>query len=676
MNKFFYARLAAVNMRKNARVYVPYLLTCIFTVAAYYMISALSVNPGIEDMELGSGTLRVVLGLGVWVVSLFACIFIFYTNSFLMKRRKKEIGLYNVLGMGKGHLSRMIFYETVYIGAISLVVGTLLGVLLDKAAFLVLANLMEAEVPLGFYVSWGSIWNAILLFGILFFLIFLNSLRQIHLTNPIELLRGGQMGEKEPKTRWLLAIIGIGLLGWGYWLAVSITNPVQAVTLFFFAVILVIVGTYCLFTAGSIAILKVLRKNRRFYYKPNHFIAVSGMIYRMKQNAVGLANICVLSTMVLVMVSSTFSMYVGMEDMLEKTYSRDMEFLIRGDSQYLGEAAAEVVDDILQEEDAEAENILTYTYLNSSAQKIGSTYEIDPSKKNNGAAVTEYCTITFVTLEEYNRVMGTQKSLEEGEILLYTPEEELQGDTFSLGDTSWKIGETLTEFPDNTAAAVMMTTHIGVVVKDWETLLQIETMQRWPDADYEGYSDIECAYSFDLKNGDSQQEAAIYENLIYAFEPTSQLLAEKGGTLAMTRVYYNAQERSIYMSLIGGLLFVGIFLGTLFVMATILIIYYKQISEGYDDKERFTIMEKVGMDKREIRRTIRSQVLTVFFLPLIMAGIHTAFAFPMIGRILQLMALQNQGLYVLCTVVSFLVFAVLYGIIYTLTARTYYKIVS
>lgn len=676
MNKFFYARLAAINIRKNARVYVPYLLTCIFTVAAYYMISALSANPGIEDIELGSGTLRVVLGLGVWVVALFAYVFIFYTHSFLIKRRKKEMGLYNVLGMGKGHLSRMIFYETVYMGIISLVIGTLFGVLLDKAAFLVLASLMEAEVPLGFYVSWGSIWNTIALFGVLFFLIFLNSLRQIHLTNPIELLRGGQMGEKEPKTRWLLAIIGAALLGTGYWIAVTITNPVQAVTLFFFAVILVILGTYCLFTAGSIALLKLLRKNRRFYYKPNHFIAISGMIYRMKQNAVGLANICVLSTMVLVMVSSTFSMYVGMEDMIQRLYPRDIEFLIRGDSQYLGEAAAEVVDDILQEEGLEAENVLTYTYLNTNAQKIDGTYEIDPSKLSGGTAVAEYYTITFVTLDEYNRAMKTQKSLEDGEILLYAPEEELEGDAFPLGETSWKIRETLHEFPENTAAAVMMTTHIGVVVKDWNTLLQMETMQRWADADYESYSDIECAYSFDLKNGSYEQESAVYEKLLYAFESTSQALAEKGGTLTMTRVYQSSQERAIYMGLVGGLLFVGVFLGALFVMATILIIYYKQISEGYDDKERFTIMEKVGMDKREIRRTIRSQVLTVFFLPLIMAGVHTAFAFPMIGRILQLMALQNFWLYVLCTVVSFLVFAVLYGIIYLLTARTYYKIVS
>ena len=676
MSKFFYAKLAATNIRKNAQIYLPYLLTCIFTVAAYYMMGALSVNPGIDDLEVGSGSLRVTLGLGVWVVSLFACIFIFYTNSFLMKRRKKEIGLYNVLGMGKGHLSRMIFYETVYLAVISLVVGLGLGILLDKAAFLTLANLMDAAVPLGFYISLGSMRSALLLFGVLFFLIFLNSLRQIHLTNPIELLHGGQMGEKEPKARWLLALIGLAMLGTGYWIAVTITNPVQALTLFFVAVILVILGTYCLFTAGSIAILKLLRKNRSFYYKPNHFIAVSGMIYRMKQNAVGLANICVLSTMVLVMVSSTFSMYIGMEDMIEKTYPRDMEFMFEGDSEDVGEIFAEKLDEVLQQEKIEIENVLSYTYLNASAQKIDNRYVIDPSKQDNGMAVGEYCTITFITLEEYNRVMGTEKTLGEGEILLYFPEEKNTDAVFPLEEENWKVRERISEFPDNMAASVMMTTHIGVVVQDQETLLRMEKMQKWPGTDEEEKTELDCCYSFDLREDDPKLEEKIADQVSYSFSSLYQEVAEKGGSLDRIRYYQKSQEKSLIMGVVGGLLFVGVFLGALFIMATILIIYYKQISEGYDDKDRFTIMEKVGMDKQEIRRTIRSQVLTVFFLPLLMAGVHTAFAFPMISRILQLLALQNIGLYILCTVISYLIFVVIYSVIYLLTARTYYKIVS
>lgn len=675
MNKFFYAKLAGMNIRKNARVYVPYLLTCIFTVAAYYMMRALAANPGIDNMQLGSGSLRVCLNLGVWVISLFAYIFIFYTNSFLMKRRKKEIGLYNVLGMGKGHLSRMIFYETVYIAVASLIVGLMLGILLDKAAFLVLANLLEAEIPLGFFVSIDAIKEGILLFGILFLLIFLNSLRQIHLTNPIELLRGGQVGEKEPKARWLLALLGVVLLGSGYWIAVTITNPVQAFTLFFVAVILVILGTYCLFTAGSIAILKMLRKNRRFYYKTNHFIAISGMIYRMKQNAVGLANICVLSTMVLVMVSSTCSMYFGMEDMIENTYARDLEVRVHSNTESIGDIIQPVVENIVKEQGATPENVVQYSYLNCDAQKIGSVYEIRPEKLDNGMSVSEYYTITFMTLDDYNQAMGTQKTLNDGEILLYTGENTYEGEKFSLADETLKIGEKVTEFPPNAAAAIMMTSHLGVVVKDFEDLLKMETLQRMPNVDYGDYSDLQYSYAFDL-DGSPELKQAVEQKLNESYPVLEDAVTQAGGNFRSLNVSAKVTERSLYLGLVGGLLFVGVFLGTLFIMATILIIYYKQISEGYDDKDRFTILEKVGMDKREIRRTIRSQVLTVFFLPLLMAGIHTVFAFPMIYRILQLLALQNVSLYLLCTAVSFLIFAVIYGIIYALTARTYYKIVS
>lgn len=675
MNKFFYAKLAGMNIRKNARVYVPYLLTCIFTVAAYYMMRALAANPGIDNMQLGSGSLRVCLNLGVWVISLFAYIFIFYTNSFLMKRRKKEIGLYNVLGMGKGHLSRMIFYETVYIAVASLIVGLMLGILLDKAAFLVLANLLEAEIPLGFFVSIDAIKEGILLFGILFLLIFLNSLRQIHLTNPIELLRGGQVGEKEPKARWLLALLGVVLLGSGYWIAVTITNPVQAFTLFFVAVILVILGTYCLFTAGSIAILKMLRKNRRFYYKTNHFIAISGMIYRMKQNAVGLANICVLSTMVLVMVSSTCSMYFGMEDMIENTYARDLEVRVHSNTESIGDILQPVVEDIVKKQGATPENVVQYSYLNCDAQKIGSMYEIRPEKLDNGMSVSEYYTITFMTLDDYNQAMGTRKTLDDGEILLYTGEKTYEGEEFSLADKTLKIREKVTEFPPNAAAAIMMTSHLGVVVKDFEDLLEMEALQRMPDVDYGDYSDLQYSYAFDL-DGSPELKQAVEQKLDESYQVLEDVVTQAGGNFRSLNISAKVTERSLYLGLVGGLLFVGVFLGTLFIIATILIIYYKQISEGYDDKDRFTIMEKVGMDKREIRRTIRSQVLTVFFLPLLMAGVHTVFAFPMIYRILQLLALQNVSLYLLCTAVSFLIFAVIYGIIYALTARTYYKIVS
>ena len=289
-------------------------------------------------------------------------------------------------------------------------------------------------------------------------------------------------------------------------------------------------------------------------------------------------------------------------------------------------------------------------------------------------AVSEYYAITFTTVDEYNKAMGTNKTLEDGEVLLYSGEGSYDGDIFPLTDENWKIREKLTEFPPNGAAAIMMTSHLGVVVKDFETLLELEKMQQFPGVDYSDYTNLQYSYAFDLDN--DAAEEAVTKKLNYSFEKLANEAAKSGGGLYMLNVVVKSNERAGYLGLVGGLLFVGVFLGTLFIMATILIIYYKQISEGYDDKERFTIMEKVGMDKREIRQTIRSQVLTVFFLPLIMAGVHTAFAFPMIYRILQLMALHNIGLYLLCTGITFLIFAVLYGLIYSLTARTYYKIIS
>jgi len=399
------------------------------------------------------------------------------------------------------------------------------------------------------------------------------------------------------------------------------------------------------------------------------------MIYRMKQNAVGLANICVLSTMVLVMVSSTCSMYFGMEDMIENTYARDLEVRVHSNTESIGDILQPVVEDIVKEQGATPENVVQYSYLNCDAQKIGSMYEIRPEKLDNGMSVSEYYTITFMTLDDYNQAMGTQKTLDDGEILLYTGEKTYEGEEFSLADKTLKIREKVTEFPPTAAAAIMMTSHLGVVVKDFEDLLEMEALQRMPDVDYGDYSDLQYSYAFDL-DGSPEFKQTVEQKLDESYQVLEDVVTQAGGNFRSLNVSAKVTERSLYLGLVGGLLFVGVFLGTLFIMATILIIYYKQISEGYDDKDRFTIMEKVGMDKREIRRTIRSQVLTVFFLPLLMAGVHTVFAFPMIYRILQLLALQNVSLYLLCTAVSFLIFAVIYGIIYALTARTYYKIVS
>ncbi len=672
-NKFFYAKLAAVSIRKNARLYLPYLLTCVFTVAAYYILAALSLNPGLENMVVGSQSTPTILSMGVAVVTLFAYVFIFYTNSFLMKRRKKEFGLYNVLGMGKGHLSWVIFFETLYLAVISLAVGLGLGILLDKAAFLTLARLLGAEVPLGFYVSWTSILHALVIFGALFLLIFLNSLRQLHFANPIELIKGSQMGEKEPKARWLLAFLGAACLTAGYWIAVTITNPLQVLSLFFVAVILVILGTYCLFTAGSIALLKLLRKNRKFYYTPRHFISVSGMLYRMKQNAVGLANICILSTMVLVILSTTFSMYFGLDDMIQNNYPRDMEVRVGTPGQDLQESLEESVNAILSQKGSGPENSFCYSWLSMDVRVVDGTFAVDRETIDQNLTAPSY-TLCVVTLQDYNRLMHTQKTLEDGEILLYTGSETYEGDHLRIGNTTYAIRERLEDFPPNGATAAAMNVRLCLVVKDWETLRAMNRMQNQGSGSLYG---IACSYYFDLpETGEAQNQIvdALYTGLSRSY---FDRVADQGnGDLQYLRISQQEEERGFYLGTVSGLLFIGVLLGGLFMMATILIIYYKQISEGYDDKERFAIMEKVGMDKGEVRQAVRSQVLTVFFLPLVVAGIHTAFAFPMISRLLKIMALQNTDFYIFCTVAVFLVFALCYGIIYALTARIYYRIVS
>ena len=381
MNRVFYPKLALINMRKNARMYIPYLLTCIGTVMMYFMIHSLSCNSGIKSLR-GSDSIRSMLGMGVWVTAIFAFIFLFYTNSFLIKGRKKEFGLYNILGMEKRHLSRIMFYETLCTAVISLGLGILAGILLNKLVYLGLVALLQCEIPLGFELSMVSLRDTLLLFAILYLLIFINSFRQIHLAKPVELLSGGQIGEKEPKAKWLLALAGVLCLGGGYYIAVSTENPVAAISLFFVAVVLVIIGTYLLFTAGSIALLKLLRKNKRYYYRTRAFISVSGMMYRMKQNAAGLANICILSTMVLVMLSSTLSMYLGMENMLNTRYARSIMITAWDYDEASIQKIKGMVGTILDNQGAQAEEILDYTLLNFSGMQEGDFFNTDTSSVN------------------------------------------------------------------------------------------------------------------------------------------------------------------------------------------------------------------------------------------------------------------------------------------------------
>lgn len=660
MKMSFYPKLAAGNMKKNARTYVPYMLTCIITVAMYYIVKSLSQNPGVKEM-IGGGYLSELMFIGSHVVALFAVIFLFYTNSFLVKRRKKEFGVFNILGMEKRHLAWVLGWETAYLALGSLVLGLLLGIIMDKAMYLLVGKIIGGGVPLGFFVSARVIGQTVQIFAVIFLLICINAIRQVHVADPIALLQAGNAGEKEPSTRWLLALAGLVSVGGGYYIAVTVSDPVASLLLFFVAVVLVIIGTYLLFTAGSIALLKILRKNRKYYYRTRHFVSVSGMIYRMKQNAVGLANICVLSTMVLVMVSTTTSLMIGMEDVVRERYPADIMVYFKEDAPQGNQAYIEAIRALQRERGLAVKNEMAYLYLGLSASH---EYKYEESHEIGVTSALDYMDELFlITLDDYNAVMKERKTLEEDEVMVYSNRTSFDIPVFRLLGREYRVAEKLDSFVGNGQYSAYISNTVYIVVPDREALLEIYDAQR--ELLGENARGIRQVYGFDM-DADEEEQNAFYNDLLDCMA--------QNGISAVTEA--RAEAKSSFISLYGGLFFIGVFLGVLFVMATVLIIYYKQISEGYDDRERFSIMQKVGMSRDEVKSAIHSQVVTVFFLPLIVAGIHVTAAFPLISKLLVLMQLTNTKLFIACTGACFLVFAVMYVFVYNLTARTYYRIVS
>lgn len=660
MRKGFYVKLAADNIKKNSKTYIPYILTCIITVAMFYIIKALSLNDGLNNMR-GAAVISSILELGNYVVGFFAFIFLFYTNSFLMKRRKKDFGIFNILGMEKRHLSKVLALETLYVTAISLVLGLIIGIALDKVMYLSIIKILQADVTLGFYISTKAILTTLIFFGIIFLCIFLNSLRQIHLAKPIELLKSGKVGEKEPKTKWIMTIVGVICLGAGYYIAVTTQNPIAALELFFVAVILIIVGTYFLFVAGSVALLKILRKNKHYYYQTKHFTTISGMIYRMKQNAVGLANICILSTMVLVMISSTSSLMIGMEDVIHTRYPFDIAVYSEETEEEKNAQIIENIRQIMEKHDIRIQNEMQYSYLSFAAIQENNNYIIP--KERELSDLNQLSEVFFITLDDYNKTYHTNCTLSDNEILIYSARKKMNDTTITVLDKTFDIKGKLNTSIANGALASNIANPVQIVVKDAETLYEMYEKQK---ALYqESPSSVEQFYGFDVNTNDDAQKV-LYNEI--------RQMLEDGNFICQSECRASAREN--FMSLYGGLFFLGIFLGSLFIMATILIIYYKQISEGYDDKERFSIMQNVGMSHAEVKRSIHSQILTIFFLPLIMAGMHVAFTFPIVKRLLALLNLANTVLYIACTIGCFILFTIVYAVIYSLTAKTYYRIVS
>ena len=660
MKTGFYLRLAINNIRKNSRTYFPYILTCAVTIMMFYMVKSLSLNPGIKKLT-GADIIVYTMGLGSRIIGLFAVIFLFYSNSFLMKRRKKEFGLFNILGMEKKHLAKVLFLEALIVVLISLCLGFVFGIALDKFMFLVISKIISGDIVLGFFISTEAIRTTVVLFCVIYALIYGKSVLTIGFSKPIELLRGGSVGEKEPKAKWVLALLGVAMLGVAYYIALTIKNPIMSLNAFFGAVILVIIATYLLFTAGSIAVLKLMRKNKRFYYQSKHFISVSGMIYRMKQNAAGLANICILSTMVLVMVSSTTSLMVGLNDIQHTRYPNNICIYSRETDDVRNDGMVKMVDNICYEMEVPLTDKIRYSFMTFSVVQFGDTFETDDSNLDTLAAMSGIRILVFIPLSDYNTFAGEYRELSDHGVLLYSTREKYTEPVMHLFGQEWHIAEQLKEYTANGVSESNIASSYYCIVRDEDFDALMETAKR----ELGVYCHPYVYYGLDMKV-DKATERELYDRI------RSDLYAYEFNGYAESR----QAEWTSAIGLYGGFFFLGIFLGILFIMAAVLIIYYKQISEGYDDRERFIIMRKVGMTKAEIKRTIRSQVLTVFFLPLTLAGIHVAVAFPMISLILAVLMMTNVKLYLICTVVCFLVFTGMYVVVYSLTARTYYKIVS
>ena len=667
MRKGLFIKLAVSNIKRNKGTYIPYMITCICCIAMTYMMFFVTQSKDLSVQVPDSVMVTSIMFLGIAVIYIFSFIFLLYSNNFVMKRRQKEIGLYNILGLEKGHIMKMMAVETLFTSVISIIGGIAVGILGSKLALLLLLKILHVPAQLGFYVCVpGIVVCAVLFLPVVIVTLFRN-VHRVRLSQPIELLRSGNTGEREPKAKWLMALLGFICLGSGYYIAVTTKSPVTALGLFFAAVLLVMAGTYLLFTAGSIAVLKVMRWKKSFYYKIKNFTSISGMIYRMKQNAMGLASICILSTGVLLMLSTTVSLNMGIEDSLSDMFPYDAGFTFNHVTFEEVPRLRNAFDEAVEKEKVPYEEKITQVVLDISVARNGNDMEI-LTRDTAASANVEY--LTVVPEEEYEKISGKTVELKPGEILAF--QENGGKGNISLNGVTYKVKEWLKEKPTYERGNNIFYKTTIVVTK--EDLQKMDALQKELVGKDRGYLKLE--FGLYIEGG---KEADIkYGNLIREdLEPLTETL--KGEEDSVSPWFQSSIREEHYRSfytLNGGLLFLGIFLGFIFLVGAGMIIYYKQMSEGYEDKERFEIMQKVGMSRKEVKSAIRRQILMVFFLPLLMAVLHIIMAFPMISRLLGLLGMMNTELYILCTAGTIVVFAVIYAAIYMCTAKSYYKIVE
>lgn len=667
-----YPRLAFNSIQKNKKLYTPYILTCIGMIMMFYIVCFLA-NSEITGTLMGASAVKLIMLLGSIVMAVFSMVFLFYTNSFLIKRRKKEFGLYNILGMGKANLSKVLICESLTIGAISIICGLFLGVLFSKLSELLFVNILGGEINFDFKIDFTVVKYTVILFAVIFLFLLINTLKQIKSSQPIELLRSESAGEKPPKANHLFAIAGIVLLIMAYAIAVSVQTSIEALLWFFVAVVMVIIATYLLFIAGSVTFCKILQKNKNYYYKTNHFVSVSSMIYRMKRNGAGLASICIICTMVLVMISTTVCLYFGGEDSMQKRYPRN--FLITLSSTQLDnlyssdtELLKETANNTAADNGYTPENILDYSYASFDAALLEDN-KVMPLV-TNPTTVQNIIKVYIVSVDEYNKITGENETLTENQAMICPTRFSFKSPTLQLGDNNeYTITKKLKEFVDNGDAFKQINPVLYIVVPDIEKATAAAYSKL---ADFQGDKLVTFSrvYGYDIPCDYEEQEkiAEVYIDNLLNVKYNKELI----------NCFFECSsiERTEFIELFGGLFFLGILLGIVFIFAAVLIIYYKQVSEGYEDQSRFEIMQKVGMNKTEIKKSINSQVLTVFFIPLAMSAIHVIFAMPLIYKILILLSGTTTLTLILTTLACFAVFALFYITVYIITSKAYYQIVS
>lgn len=675
MNASFYFKIAKTNIKNNRKIYFPYILTSICMVMIMYVVSFLANDPMIAKKFAGGATLQGLLKLGVYIIMIFSALFLFYTNSFITKRRKREFGLMSVLGMGKKNISLVMLWENIIVDFTSIAVGLVLGLLLSKLAQGVLFNILgESAAPLDFSVNLTDMLMTVLVFLVIFAVIFFDSIRQITFTNTIDLLHSSNKGEKEPKANYIMAVIGVVFLGVGYALSQLVQQAYSAISLFFVAVIFVIVGTYALFIAGSVALAKVLKKNKAYYYKPSHFVSVSGMTYRMKRNGAGLASICILSTMVLVMLSTTVCMFAGVEKTSQLRYPMDVTTMI-GLSDGLEEECAVFEAEMHRKADNLGVKIEREVKYN--------TWNAYVEDKNTGVFRTGEASsevnpvqLNFFSIDAYNdtNLTGEKISLGDGEALILTYDCEYSFDTFEINDVKLSVKEVKPTNGNFTFLATLFSNSIPQILvftndSAAELYRQVKNVSEGEKCYVNRY------IGWDVSDCDDETLDQLCSDIrqIWLDGNTAE---NTDWTLSTVYTDTYVNDFNYQVATYGGLFFLAIILGLVFISGTVLIMYYKQVTEGYEDAERYEIMKKVGMTEREIKKSINSQILTVFFAPLIAAGVHIAFAYNMIKLILRVMVAAAGSAFFYTTLICYAVFAVFYIAVYLITSKAYYRTIS